>query len=601
MSSSTQGHGQAPTADTPSGDPTSDVEIIEIGDSPVKLARPPKPLHQKRKPFANQKAELQMAPMFSQIAAASSSTTTATPLKRKRFPTDETDNLAPSAVHSINAQSPPSFGPSPVGRGARVDPLKAVQPLAERMRPTSLSHYVGQSSIVGPGSLLGSLLDNITEAVSEAEKKGQSAQKMSHEISSSLGSMIFCGPPGSGKTTLARLIARKIEADFKELSATSSGAADVRKVFDQAKNQLRLTGRRTVLFIDEIHRFTKPQQDLFLPFVENGWVTLIGATTENPSFKVNGALLSRSTHSSVFTLEKHSVAELEQILRNAVSALPPPVPRIPSTLIPFIADVSDGDARQALNSLELALSVCKKREAEEKQNAAVNNAGNEDTSAKPQVSNVKDSEETDDDRLLMTAIKKGLRKGYDRTGEERYDMISAMHKSIRGSDGSAALYWLARMLEGGEDPIYVARRLIVVASEDVGLADLQGLPLHCVAYLSEAKKSTRSYEAYNKAVALANETPLPGVPLQIRNAPTTLMKQLGYGKDYSYNPGFAHPVHNEYLPSTLAESSTFGSDSLLHTEEQYRSNLGKEWNESRLRDWELMRNKGQDWEGRSGR
>ncbi|KAJ9114609.1 hypothetical protein QFC22_005482 [Naganishia vaughanmartiniae] len=578
MPDSTQVHGQETTDDTSVVDTASDVEIIEIGDSPVKRAGPPKSSHQQRKPFAIDKAEKQMAPMFSQMAA-STSTSTSTPLKRKRNAHEESASSTPTAFDkSIHTAS--SAQPSTVSKAARLDPLKA-------------------NSVVGPGSLLGSLLDNVTKEGSAVEKKGQSAQRMSHEVSSSLGSMIFWGPPGSGKTTLARLLASKIEADFKELSATSSGAADVRKVFDQAKNQLRLTGRSSI-------------QD----------------QGKRPACR----LTARSTHSSVFTLEKHSVAELEQILRNAVSALPPPVPRIPSTLIPFLADVSDGDARQALNSLELALSVCKKREAEDKQNA-VKDTGDEEMSAKPEVSDAQDSEETDEDRMLMTAIKQGLRKGYDRTGETRYDMISAMHKSIRGSDGSAALYWLARMLEGGEDAVYIARRLIVFASEDVGLADPQALPLvrsqpqtdvqiamacyqacqviglpecrinlaHCVAYLSEANKSTRSYEAYKKAVALANETPLPGVPLQIRNAPTNLMKQLGYGKDYSYNPDFAHPVHNEYLPATLAESSTFGIDSLLHTEEQYRNRVGKEWDESRLRDWELMRNKGQDWEGRNGR
>ncbi|KAI5454261.1 DNA-dependent ATPase mgs1 [Naganishia albida] len=606
---------QKPHPGSPSRDPLSDLEIIEIGDSPVKRTGSPKLSVKKRKSGA--KSELQMAPMFSQMATASNSTVSGQQLKRKRSSADEPTLKGFEKDNRGSGPAPSHAGQVTRSAGPRVDPLKAVQPLAERMRPTSLSDYVGQSGIVGPGSLLGSMLTNMRRG-GPSDTNSSAPEDRANQQASSLGSFLLWGPPGVGKTTLARLIANYIEADFKELSATSSGAADVRKVFEQAKNQLRLTGRRTVLFIDEIHRFTKPQQDLFLPFVENGWVTLIGATTENPSFKVNGALLSRCR---VFTLEKHSPAELEQILRNAISSMPQPVPHIPTSLIPFLAEVSDGDARQALNGLELALSVCKRREAVESRNGDVTQSDAQSSRVEGTKENAEDgSAETDADRFLMDAIKKGLRKGYDRTGEERYDMISAMHKSIRGSDGSAALYWLARMLEGGEDPLYVARRLVVVASEDVGLGDPQGLPLamacyqacqviglpecrinlaHCVAYLSEAKKSTRAYEAYNKAVALANESPLPGPPLSMRNAPTSLMKQLGYGKDYSYNPGFAHPVHNEYIPASLAESSTFGSASLLQTEEQYEGRVGKEWNEGKLREWELMHNGGEDWPGRA--
>lgn len=224
------------------------------------------------------------------------------------------------------------------------------------------------------------------------------------------------------------------------------------------------------------------------------------------------------------------------------------------------------------------------------------------------------------DEQLMEAVRRGLRKGYDRSGEERYDMISALHKCLRGSDGSAAMYWLARMLTAGEDPLYIARRLVVVASEDVGLADNHALPLamatyqacqvigmpecrinlaHCVAYLAEAPKSTRSYKAYNRAEALASKPPLPGVPLQVRNAPTKLMKKLGYGKSYSYNPGYVHPVINDYLPDELASMSSYapdGSQHILMTPEEHEKT--KEWDESKLLDWEAKVNRLNPWEGR---
>jgi len=236
-----------------------------------------------------------------------------------------------------------------------------------------------------------------------------------------------------------------------------------------------VTFRKTILMVDEIHRFNKSQQDLFLPYVENGWVQLIGATTENPSFKLNGALLSRCQLvlslvsrpslarilARVFTLSSHTPESLQKILENALASVPPPIPHLPPDLLPFLADVADGDARQALNGLELALKVCK-----EPHQTHVNGNGE----VEPPDRSKRDSD-------LMDAVRRGLRKGYDRSGEERYDMISALHKCLRGSDGSAAMYWLARMITGGEDALYIARRLVVVASEDVGLADNHALPL----------------------------------------------------------------------------------------------------------------------------
>ncbi|KAG8780078.1 hypothetical protein FRC12_023488, partial [Ceratobasidium sp. 428] len=330
------------------------------------------------------------------------------------------------------------------------DRLADVAPLAERMRPKTLDDLVGQEHLIGRGSLLRGLME-----------------------SGSTGSMIFWGPPGSGKTTLARILASHTSSTFTELSATSSGTSDVRSVFESAKSQLKLTGRRTILFVDEIQRFNKAQQDLFLPYVENGWIELIGATTENPSFKLNGALLSRCR---VFVLEKLTDEQVEIILRQALCRLepttlssagslsspPPPLsssrsstpnpaqtqlsnsyPQATPKVLSLIASLAAGDARTALSLLELVLSA-PAAIAEEK---------------------------------LLESLKRSVSSRYDRSGEDRYDMISALHKSLRGSDGSGAMYWLARMLTAGEDPLYIARRLIVVASEDVGLADNSALPL----------------------------------------------------------------------------------------------------------------------------
>ncbi|KII92280.1 hypothetical protein PLICRDRAFT_103807 [Plicaturopsis crispa FD-325 SS-3] len=476
--------------------------------------------------------------------------------------------------------------------------LQSAAPLAEKLRPQSLADFVGQSHIVGAGSLLMSSLEN----------------------GAPLGSMIFWGPPGCGKTTLARLLAKRADAVFKELSATIVGINEVRAIFEEAKGTLAVTGRKTILFLDEVHRFNKGQQDIFLPFLEQGHIQLIGATTENPSFKLTSALLSRCR---VFVLEKLTDEDVKQILINAIhrvqeSSTPsavdvdaettnsesepsssqttlagsagsaasegdvipfPAYPQLTSKILSSIVSLSTGDARTALSLLELVLS----------------------------------SKKDITEASLLSSLQRSVAVSYDRTGESHYDMISALHKCLRGSQGSAAMYWLARMLNGGEDPLYIARRLCVVASEEVGLADNHALPLamatfnacekigmpecrinlaHLVAYLAEAPKSTRAYEAYNRAEAAAKLDPTIPVPLQMRNAPTGLMKDLGYGKDYAYNPHYAHPVHNEYVPIQ------FEGDVFLRKEGDLTDKI---WDDDALTKWEIEENGGKEWEGRNDR
>ncbi|KAL7875597.1 hypothetical protein AOLI_G00105600 [Acnodon oligacanthus] len=432
------------------------------------------------------------------------------------------------------------------------------RPLAEKLRPTTLEEYFGQSKVVGEQTLLRSLLQ-----------------------SQDIPSLIFWGPPGCGKTTLAHIIAssckKKGTARFVTLSATSASTNDVREVIKQAQNELRLCKRKTILFIDEIHRFNKSQQDTFLPHVEYGTITLIGATTENPSFQVNSALLSRCR---VLVLEKLSVAAMGSILRRAVDSLglrvlpddaveqkrltsadrcSEPQVCIEQKALDTIAHLCDGDARAGLNGLQLAVQAC------------VAKARSTSTHTLQHIV------------VQEVHIKEGLQRShilYDKAGEEHYNCISALHKSMRGSDKNAALYWLGRMLEGGEDPLYVARRLVRFASEDVGLADPAALPqavaafqachfigmpecevilAQCVVYLARAPKSVEVYMAYNnvKTCLRNHKGPLPPVPLHIRNAPTKLMKELGYAKGYKYNPAFNGPVDQEYLPEELSGINFF--------------------------------------------
>lgn len=402
-------------------------------------------------------------------------------------------------------------------------PSQSGEPLAARMRPRTLDEIVGQEHLLAPGRLLRRNIegDRIT-------------------------SMILWGPPGSGKTTLAEVIARQTHARFVTLSAVSAGVADLRKVVDEAQKLRQFSKQRTILFIDEIHRFNKAQQDAVLPHVERGVVTLIGATTENPSFEVNAALLSRSR---VFTLKGLSEEHILTLLRRALSDTERGLGRANITVdedaLQQVAIFANGDARTALNVLEMATQGSENSEwRKSSEEVTTNNPANHITLSL--------IEEVMQHRALL----------YDKSGDQHYDTISALHKALRGSDPDASLYWLGRMIEAGEDPLYIVRRLIRFASEDVGMADPQAL-LVCVAaqqavhfvglpeanlalaqavvHLATAPKSNALNEAYSRVQEDVQQTRNDPVPLQIRNAPTQLMKDLDYGKDYKY----AHEYYKE--------------------------------------------------------
>jgi putative ATPase len=396
-------------------------------------------------------------------------------------------------------------------------------PLAERMRPQKLADYIGQPHLTGEGTLL-------KRAIAEDK----------------LFSMIFWGPPGVGKTTLARILANETKTNFVSFSAVLSGVKEIRSVIDDARDLWEEKKQKTILFVDEIHRFNKAQQDAFLPHVESGLITLIGATTENPSFEVIAPLLSRTR---VFTLKQFTEDDLMTILKRALSdqhrGLGKFAIKVDDGAIRYIAGLSDGDARTALNNLEAVASMVQSLPAEERVITA-KSAG---------------------EALLKKALL------YDKDGEEHYNLISAFHKSMRGSDPDATLYWLGRMLVAGEDPLYILRRMLRFASEDIGNADPHALMLTMAAqqafhfiglpegelaiaqaavYLATAQKSNSLYTGYGQVKDLINKTGYLPVPLHIRNAPTKLMKELDYGKDYKYAHDYADAfVSQEYLPEKL--------------------------------------------------
>lgn len=391
-----------------------------------------------------------------------------------------------------------------------------MRPLAEKLRPETLQEVEGQTHLVGDGKIIQQIV-----------KQKQPA------------SLILWGPPGSGKTTLARIIARETGAEFAELSAVTASKADVVKIIERAGQNRRL-GMQTILFVDEIHRFNKAQQDAFLPYVEDGTIVLVGATTENPSFEVINPLLSRSR---VLVLEPLSKAEIVNILKKAAKAEKLPAKRLPAASIDLLAELSGGDARVALSNLELAIQLSEHK--------AITPA------------------------VVETAAQTKL-PGYDKKGENHYNVISAFIKSLRGSDPNASLYYLARMLQAGEDPKFIARRMVVFASEDIGLAapaalnlavstflavERIGLPeaqynlFHCATVLAKAPKSRTVAEAMYGAIRSAKDHPDLPVPLQLRNAPTKLMKQLGYGKGTKWKAGFKHP--EGFLPPELQDLDLF--------------------------------------------
>jgi putative ATPase len=438
------------------------------------------------------------------------------------------------------------------------------RPLADRMRPRDLAEFVGQGHVVGQGSL-------IRKAIEQDR----------------IFSMILWGPPGCGKTTLARIIAGETDSHFVHFSAVLSGVKEIRAVIDIARDQQRMYRKRTILFVDEIHRFNKAQQDAFLHHVESGLITLIGATTENPSFEVIAPLLSRCR---VITLKMLSEADLSAIIENALADEERGLGRMNLELEPdalaYLVRIADGDARTTLNNLDVVSSLV--------------------------FSGQKPSADDKIDRITLQDLENALQKKalvYDKSGEEHYNLISALHKSLRGSDPDAALYWLARMLAAGEDPLYIARRMVRFASEDVGNADTNALTVcmnamhafkflgppegelalaQAAVYLATAPKSNSIYAAYGKVNQVIKESGSLPVPLHIRNAPTGLMKELAYGKGYKY----AHNYKNAYAPQDYLPDEIKGQEFYSPTDRGYERTI-----KQRLEKWRDLKEKGR---GRAG-
>lgn len=429
------------------------------------------------------------------------------------------------------------------------------QPLASRLRPRTLDEFVGQKHLIGEGRILRRLIE-----------------------SDNIPSIIFWGNPGIGKTTLAQIIANKTHSEFINFSAVTSGIKEIKAVMQQAENNRKL-GQRTIVFVDEIHRFNKAQQDAFLPFVEKGSIILIGATTENPSFEINSALLSRC---KVFVFKPLEVDDLVELLKRAITdkrGFGDEKVNIDDEYIKIIAEFANGDARTALSTLEMVIL-----------NGDVSNDGT-----------INVTKET----LEQCISKKNLL--YDKNGEEHYNIISALHKSMRNSDPDAAVYWLARMLEAGEDPLYIARRVARFASEDVGLADPRALEIaiaayqachfigmpectvhltEAVVYMSMAPKSNAMEVAYNLAKRDAKEHFAEPVPLQIRNAPTKLMKDLNYGKGYQY----AHDTKDKLTAMQCLPDSLAGTEYYFPTEQGFEVKYKARLKE--IKDWKKAHRQG---------
>ncbi len=429
------------------------------------------------------------------------------------------------------------------------DADKSMTPLAERMRPESLNEFVGQYHAVGKGTII------------------------RHGIESdNIFSMILWGPPGCGKTTLAGIISHETSSLFVRLSAVLSGVKDIRAVIDEADKNRKIHQKKTILFVDEIHRFNKSQQDAFLPHVESGLITLIGATTENPSFEIIGPLLSRCRVITLNSLLEKDLTEIcKQALNDKEKGLGKSNLDISDNALEHLVKIADGDARAALNNLEIAASLALEAGAK---------------------------------KIGLDEIKKALQKDflrYDKSGEEHYNLISAFHKSLRGSDPDAALYWLARMLSSGENPMYIARRMVRFASEDVGNADPYALRLsldalesyrflgspegdlalaQAAVYLATAPKSNSIYMAFGKAKEAADKYGSLPVPFHIRNAPTKLMKNLGHGKNYKY----AHNYKDGFVPQDYLPDKLLGSLYYHPTNRGYENTV-----KQRLEKWRALK------------